>query len=131
MIFVDTNYFLRFLLKDTDDQHQTARELFDKAADGEVELFTSMIVFFEIYWTLHSFYGKNKTELTNLLSEILKMSFIKFQEYQLLKEAVKISPDLNYDLEDAFNLVYAGREKANKFSTFDKRLNKKFISTLK
>jgi len=38
MTFVDTNYFLRFLLADVESQHQTAKELFRNAALGKVKL---------------------------------------------------------------------------------------------
>lgn len=60
MIFVDTNYFLRFLLADQEEQHQTAKALFKKAAIGEVDLFTSLIVFFEVYWVLGEFLQERK-----------------------------------------------------------------------
>lgn len=37
MIFVDTNYFLRFLLKDNQAQYLQAKELFLSAAQGKQE----------------------------------------------------------------------------------------------
>lgn len=46
MIFVDTNYFLRFILKDNQVQYLKARQLFLDAAKGEIELISSTTVFF-------------------------------------------------------------------------------------
>ena len=53
MIFVDTNYFVRFLLRDVELQFGKARKLFEDAADGRKVLFTSTIVIFEIYWLFY------------------------------------------------------------------------------
>jgi len=126
MIFVDTNYFLRFLLKDIDKQYQQAKELFKKGATGIIELNTSLVVFFEIYWVLSSFYKKRKVELVPILANILKMNFIKITEADLLKKAVDLFADNNLNLEDSFNLVFAENKKITDFKTFDKKLSKKF-----
>ena len=53
-MFVDTNYFLRYLLKDIPEQHEEAKRLFVAAADGKVELMTTSLVFFEVYWVLRT-----------------------------------------------------------------------------
>ena len=52
MIFIDTNYFLRFLLADISSQHNQAKTIFKQAASGKISLFTSAVVIFEIYWVL-------------------------------------------------------------------------------
>jgi len=78
MIFVDTNYFLRFLLKDIGKQHQKAKKLFEKAASGEIKLFTSMIVFFEIYWVLFSFYKRRRLKFLLKAISIWKIAIIWF-----------------------------------------------------
>ncbi|MCR4313924.1 MAG: PIN domain-containing protein, partial [Candidatus Uhrbacteria bacterium] len=124
MIFVDTNYFLRFLLADQEGQHQIAKSLFKRAAAGEVDLFTSLIVFFEVYWVLSSFYKKEKDELVEKLEGLLSMSFIDFQEGEVLAGAVRVFKETPLDLEDAYNLVYASANKATELKTFDQQLQK-------
>jgi predicted nucleic acid-binding protein len=56
-VFVDTNVFLRFFVKDVDAQYEKARELFEKAEAGNIRLETSELVVAEIVWVLESFYG--------------------------------------------------------------------------
>ena len=73
MIFIDANYFLRFLLKDIKQQYLSVKKLMLNAAQGEVKLFTSTIVFFEIYWVLRSYYGAKKDGLIKTLQEILRI----------------------------------------------------------
>lgn len=129
MMFVDTNYFLRFLLADQEAQHQTAKTLFKKAAVGEVDLFTSLIVFFEVYWVLASFYKKQKGELVEKLEGLLSMIFIDYQDRDILTGAVQVFKETPLDLEDAYNLVYALMTGATELKTFDQQLQKIYKKT--
>ena len=125
MIFVDTNYFLRFLIGDS-KQFEEAKLLFEQGASGKKKLFTSLVVFFEIYWVLSSFYRKNKKQLVKILSGILQMNFITLKERQILSKAIELFFKNNLNLEDAYNLVYAKENKAISLVTFDRKLYKKF-----
>lgn len=124
MVFVDTNYFLRFLLKDIKEQAGKAAELFKKGALGKIQLFTSTIVFFEVYWVLSSSYAKKKSRVILLLLDILSMDFIHFENGSLLAETLHIFEKSALSLVDSFNLVYAQANNASSFSTFDRRLSK-------
>lgn len=126
MIFVDTNYFLRFLLRDIDKQHEEAKKLFLEAAAGKIRLITSTIVFFEIYWVLHSYYGKNKEELTKTLSKVLKLSFITLYDREILETTLELFNKNNIELEDCYNLVFIKQNKIKSLKTFDLKLAKKF-----
>lgn len=128
MIFIDTNYFLRFLVKDHAPHQQAATQLFKDGASGVVKLCTSTIVFFELYWVLSSFYERDKTEVVTILQHILEMRFIEIEERTLLEEAVRIFDQHNVSFEDAFNAVYAHQHGIVEFKTFDKKLNKLFAS---
>ena len=74
MIFVDTNYFLRFLIDDNFQQAEEAKKLFLDAARGNLELVTSTIVIFEIYWVFKSYYQKTKDEIIGILQKVLAMN---------------------------------------------------------
>lgn len=122
MIFVDTNYFLRFLLKDNKDQYLEVKSLFEEAAVGKIKLFTSIIVFFEIYWVLSSFYQKKKKEVVKTLKNILSLGFIDFENYETLFKTIQFFERNKLDLEDSYNLVYAKEMEAEAFKTFDQKL---------
>ena len=126
MIFIDTNYFLRFLICDVEKQYQITRYLFEEGALGKVQLFTSLVVIFEINWVLSSFYKKKKQEVISILSDIMSMHFIKLEKGEYLKEAIKLFIDSNLDFEDCFNLVYAKESEADSIATFDRTLKNKF-----
>ncbi|RLC34657.1 hypothetical protein DRH14_02425 [Candidatus Shapirobacteria bacterium] len=126
MIFVDTIYFLRFFLKDNQKQFQTAKKLFQQAVTGQLKLFTSIIVFFEVYWVLKGVFGDKDPKVFSILSLILQMSFIQIPQRDILQQSLKNIDFYNFDMEDAYNAIYALKNKTTKIKTFDKKLLKKF-----
>jgi predicted nucleic acid-binding protein len=128
MVFVDTNYFLRYLLNDISEQHTEAKNLFVAGSEGKIELITSLIVFFEIFWVLRSFYEVDKPQLISSLQKILKLSFIQLDEREILLGSLSLFERTNLDLEDCYNVYYAKSRgiKTNDFRTFDKKLEKEF-----
>ena len=126
MMFVDTNYFLRFLLKDINNQHFEAKNLFLSALEGKTELITSTIVFFEIYWVLSSYYESKKIETANVLEKVLNLNFIELEEREMLFKSLSLFKKTNLDLEDCYNVCYAKSKGIRSFKTFDKKLDKEF-----
>lgn len=125
-MFIDTNYFLRFLLNDIEHQNTEVKNLFLDASEGKAELTTSIIVFFEVYWVLFSFYKKKKDELIEALQKILKLTFIELQEREILINSLILFCKTNFDLEDCYNLYFAKFQKVKSFKTFDRKLEKEF-----
>ena len=128
MIFVDTNYFLRFLIDDDPQQAEEAKKLFLDAARGNLELVTSTIVVFEIYWVFKSYYQKTKDEIIKILQKVLTMNFVRIDERDLLQSALNFFKAQNLSLEDCYNLVFAKKNKVEVFKTFDAKLAKVFSS---
>ena len=126
MMFIDTNYFLRFLLKDINSQHLEAKNIFLSASEGKTVLITSTIVFFEIYWVLSSYYERNKAETANVLEKVLSLNFIELEERVLLFKSLSLFKKTNLDLEDCYNVCYAKSKRIRSFKTFDKKLDKEF-----
>ncbi len=121
MIFVDTNYFLRFLLRDNEGQYQDAKQLLLDGACGKVKLTSSTVVFFEIVWVLRSVYGKDKQALVSILHRLLSLN-VEFGQMQELFDSIDLFAQKNLSLEDCYNIVYAKERKAVDFKTFDKKL---------
>lgn len=126
MIFVDTNYFLRFLLKDNQIQHKTAKNLFRPVLNDKTRLITSIVVMFEINWVLNSYYEFNKTDVLSAFRKVLKLNF-KLEEKNLLTKALDLYNQTNLSLEDCYNLIFVQKSKIAEFKTFDKKLLKQFV----
>ncbi|KKT72561.1 MAG: hypothetical protein UW68_C0033G0008 [Candidatus Collierbacteria bacterium GW2011_GWB1_44_6] len=123
MILVDTNYFIRFIENDNEKQVKIVQDLFLDGIQGIKKLTSTTPVFFEIYWLMKSFYNKQKKDLERVLKDVLDMNFINWQNGETLTEAVEIMKNTGYDLEDAYNLIYCKKNKAE-LATFDKKLTK-------
>jgi predicted nucleic-acid-binding protein len=121
--FIDTNYFLRLLLKDDEKQFNKVYLTFQQAVNQEIKIFTSTIVFFEIYWVLSSFYKKNKLKIIKYLKKILRMDFLEIENRLTLQQTLVLFDQYNLDLEDCYNISYAKYNDADKFLTFDKKIN--------
>lgn len=128
MTFIDTNYFLRYLLNDVPKHYLEAKKLFIAGSEGKISLITSSIVFFEAFWVLKSFYNLNKEDCILALQNIVKLSFIQLRERDVLKDALMLFKKTNLDLEDCYNIFYARSQgiKTGFFKTFDRRLEKEF-----
>lgn len=125
MIFVDTNYFLRFLLRDIKSQYQETKNLFLLAGKGDIKLLSSTVVFFEVFWVLRLTYGKDKQTLITILDKLLELN-VEFNEHQLLVSSVRLFRKVNLSLEDCYNLVFAREHSIKSFKTFDLKLAKVF-----
>lgn len=123
--FVDTNFFLRFLIGDSPDQAKEARDFFADSLRLNRKLISSVVVLFEIYWILNHHYGIKEKRLVDSLLLVLKLS-VDFGDDGILLDAVLVMSNYGYDLEDSYNVIFARRSKVDKFATFDKKLLKKF-----
>lgn len=121
--FVDTNIFIRFLLEDVASQQTIAKKIFEDGALGKIKLYSSLIVFFEIYWVLKSSCEIAGSDLSDKLKQILKLA-VKFENHELLSKSVENMNQFSFDLEDSYNASYSEIIETDKFLTFDKKLLK-------
>jgi len=121
--FVDTNCFLRLLIKDNSKQFKIAYSFFKKASEYKVKALTSTVVIFEIFWVLSSFYQKQKKQVIPLMENILKMDFVEIEHRQTLIEALKLYSHHSIDFEDCYYIIFAKNLSAN-IITFDQKINK-------
>lgn len=118
-IFVDTNVFLRFFVRDVEALYSKAKELFEKAEKGTVRLETSDMVIAEIVWVLESYYDFSRAEIRAVVETILETRNIKVSNHARMKEAIHLYASGRMDFIDAYNisLIRAGGYK--KVATFD------------
>lgn len=119
---LDTNFVLRFLLKDNAKQYKEAKEYFDKAIDGEITLILEQAAFTEIVFVLNSFYKIDKAIFVPELREILAYKGIETNI-----EALSLTLDLylehNMHIVDCLLLALSNLD-SQSIPTFDKKLNK-------
>jgi len=124
MIFIDTNYLLRFLRDDIPEQSKVVKALFLSASGGEKKLFTSTVVFFEIFWVMKSVYGQEKERIVDLLRKVLSLNFIDIADREILWNSLELFGKTSLELEDCYNIAFAKEHRMMSFATFDKNVQK-------
>lgn len=129
MIFVDTNYFLRYIIDDGSSQHQDAVKLFLDGARSKRELTTSYLVIFEIFWVLGSNYRFNKKQKIKIVQDICRMNFINLSDREIFNRALGIYQHTSLEFEDSYNISFYQEHGFKEFATFDKKITK-YLSSL-
>ena len=120
---VDTNIFLRFLLKDHPKHYQLAKKHFFRAQKKEIGLILIPEVVMEINYVLRKVYSFTREETANALIKIIKSPDLEVKERVVLTEAVEKYKKKNIDLVDLFIFEIAKKEKV-KVLSFDKDFKK-------
>ena len=122
-VFVDTNIFIRFLIRDIEKQAQAAKRLFNRAEKGEVLLVTSSAVVFEVIWTLSSFYKESKDEVIEKITSFLEISTLEVENKELIIESLLIWQEKNIGFIDAYNYLWSQKHEIKSLYSFDKHFD--------
>jgi len=125
--FVDTNYFLSYFLNRNSDQQLIVNKLFERALQDKIHLYSSSLVFFEVYWTAKSFYQIPYQTLKTMMTQLLHLNFITIDNKALLLESLTLFTNNSISLEDCYHLVCARSYQVNSIATFDKKLKSSYI----
>lgn len=120
-VFVDTNVFLRFFVKDDPGMFEKSRELFARTEAGEISLVTGEIILAEVVWVLESYYGFNRDEILMVIEAILGTRHLRVINRAMLQEAVGFFREGSMDFIDACALATAGQAGCASIATFDRR----------
>ena len=118
-IFIDTNIFIRYLINDVPHQIDKVERLFDLAEKGEVTLITGPPVFFEIAWTLKSFYNVNREGIYESISGIIGLPGLDIIDLDILEEALELYKQTSTDFNDAYIAVLSNKAGAESIATFN------------
>ncbi len=119
--WLDTNIILRFLLKDDERLFAKADALFARAERNELTLYLHPLILAELVWTLESFYGFNKADITTVLSEFIEADGIDMPDKEVARNALQIYIDKNVDFIDAYLTQYALLKSPNTVYSMDKK----------
>jgi predicted nucleic acid-binding protein len=88
--FVDSNIFLRVLLRDDERSFNDCLKFLNKIKKGEANAFTSNLVLTEINWILLRIYKLQKSEIIEGLVSILSLKNLKIRDKFQPQLAIKI-----------------------------------------
>lgn len=119
---VDTNFIIRYLLSDNEDQYKETKGFFESAREGKIQIQLEQSVFVEVIFVLSSFYEIPKEKIVATLHSLLSYKGLE-AEKQLLQHALEIFQENNIHIVDAIVIARCNYSK-NQVLTFDKKLKK-------
>ncbi len=99
--FLDTNIFLRPIVKDSQRAARECGELFQEIKIGKINAFISNLVLIEIHWVLKRFYQLEKEDLLKILKSIHKLKNLRIENKENLGKALELYEEHNVKLVDA------------------------------
>lgn len=123
IFFLDTNVFLRFILKDNLVLWKKAENYFLQAKEEKIHLIILPEIILEIEYVLRKVYGIPKLQIYRQLSFIATIPYVEIRNREIISNAVNSYVRKNVDLLDLFLFYTAAYENAQVLS-FDKDFKK-------
>jgi len=98
---LDSNIFLRFLVKEDEESHQKCAELLGLVKSNKIKAVVPGIVVTEIGWVLKSNYNTPKNDIANKLEGIIKLKNLKVTNQYDWPKSIDIYRKHNIKLIDA------------------------------
>lgn len=114
---LDTNILLRFVVRDDENQFAKARS-FLTARSADDPAFVSLVVLVEFAWTLRHRYGRSRSEIRSVVSDLLDARELVFEDESHL--SVIVANAIRGDLADHLVSYCAQRAGCSSTVTFDK-----------
>jgi len=120
MKLLDTNFILRFLLKDNLQQFQVTKKILNNPTEN---LYITDMVAAEIVWILTSFYKFSRDQVTEKLFLLLNLPSIQSNKSVLIR-SLYLYRNFNISFIDAYLAAYSEEENLEGIYSFDKGLDK-------
>lgn len=115
-VFVDTDVFMRFLVRDSEGQYSRARELFELAESGDIKLETTVLVIAALADELSAL-GIAPTEIRDILRAVLSTRNLRVQSREQIAEAVEALGG-GMGFRDAYAAAHMRKKGLTKIATF-------------
>lgn len=121
--FVDSNIFLRFVLKDHPDFWNRAKNYFLQAKLRKIKLIFLTEIIIEIEYFLRKLYQLPKKVIYQHLCFLIKIPYLEIRNKAILEKALQTYLHQEIDLVDLV-LFYTAQQEQAKVLSFDKDFEK-------
>jgi predicted nucleic-acid-binding protein len=121
---VDTNFLVRFLTRDDDQQAKVVLTVVRNAESTKERLFVPLIVVLELIWVLESAYRIPRSDIAEAIGDLLLLPVFQFEQAKVVREALVTAASNSYDLSDLLIAHCAQEYGCTTVLTFDKKAGK-------
>jgi predicted nucleic-acid-binding protein len=123
MLAFDTNYLLRYLLNDDEDQSRRVSRVIEEQKTQETPIHLLDLVLMETSWVLQSVYGLDRKELSLVLEDLLHDPIFSFDDSSRLWKALEMYQNGKADFDDYLILAQSA-SLGLQLQTFDEKLQR-------
>ena len=109
-LLLDTNVIVRFLTGDHPAHSPRSRNLFARAAAGDVTLVVTDLALAETAWMLQSFYSFDRNAITAALKDLIDSAGIEVENKATLLSALRNFAQTDVNFVDAYHAAVAAAE---------------------
>jgi predicted nucleic-acid-binding protein len=120
MIFLDTNIFLRYFLKENELVFRRLEKLFSEIILGNIIGVANAMIIAEVVWVLSRSYKWNKEKICDNIEFILITPNIRFKDKAILVNAVNVYKEKNISFIDAYNYSFIRANGVTEIYSFDR-----------
>jgi predicted nucleic-acid-binding protein len=124
MAAIDTNVLVRFLVQDDEQQSHLAKKLIHRVLASEEGLFIAVTVLLELEWVLRSNFLFNKTQVIDLLSNLLATQELEIESENSVEIALELYRNHTADFADCLHIALSHHAGHSPLWTFDKSASK-------
>ncbi len=125
MISIDTNALVRMLIEDDKDQFQAVRKVISLVEKNSGQILLLSEVLMETIWVLESIYQCTREDISEFLERLTITPTFTFADPVVIRRAVHQYKQ-GGDFADLIIVGKAKENRAKKFLSFDKKLQKNF-----
>lgn len=124
MIGLDTNILVRYFTQDDDAQIEVVNDYIEELCTHHNSIFINTIVLCELIWVLETAYKYKKSQIANVIEQILHTSQFSFQNPEIIMQALMEYKRTAADFSDALIGISNKFAGSTKTLTFDKKASK-------
>jgi len=121
---VDTNFLVRFLTRDDEQQAEVVFTAVNYAESTRERLFVPLMVVLELIWVLESAYAIPRSDIVEAIGDLLLLPVFQFEQTKVVQEALVAAASNTHDLSDLLIAHYAQGHGCTAVLTFDKKAGK-------
>lgn len=125
MIALDTNALVRVLIEDNKKQAKTVQEIILYAEKNSLQIIVLSEVLIETIWVLEAIYQCTRKEISQFLEMLFSTSPFSLPDSHVIRKAIR-QYKTGGDFADLLIVAQARKHQANRFFSFDKKLQKMF-----
>lgn len=120
MIALDTNVLVRYVVQDDKAQAARATRLIEDECSEDTPAFITTIVLVELLWVLESCYSSTRSQLANIVEQVLRTRQFLVQDADIVWQAVRRFKAGKADFSDCLIDAVARASGCELTVTFDK-----------